>query len=157
MLRVPFVDQNANPTRGAIPNAISPGGRFLAAGLGLGLLGLLILASCLRPDPRGFGTHEQLGLPPCTFGVVAGIRCPACGMTTSWAYATHGQWSDAVRINTGGTLLAVAAAVTSLGAFVAALRGQWPLRQPSEAAIIASVAVASAMVLGEWMVRLWMG
>jgi hypothetical protein len=57
----------------------------------------------------------------------------------------------------GGTLLAVAAAVTSLGAFVAALRGQWLLRQPSEAAIIASVAVATAMVLGEWMVRLWMG
>jgi hypothetical protein len=125
--------------------------------LGLGLLGLLILASCLRPDPRGFGTHEQLGLPPCSFGIVAGIRCPACGMTTSWAYATHGQWSDALRMHAGGTLLAVAAAVTSAGAIGASVSGKWPLRRPSEAAVIALVAVATALVLGEWMVRLWMG
>jgi hypothetical protein len=129
----------------------------LAVFLGLGLLGLLILASCLQPDPRGFGTHEQLGLPPCSFGVVAGIRCPACGMTTSWAYATHGQWRDALRMHVSGTLLAVAAAIGATGAIVSAARGQWLLRQPTEVAIIALVAVAAAMVLGEWMVRLWMG
>jgi hypothetical protein len=78
-------------------------------------------------------------------------------MTTSWAYATHGQWSDALRMHAGGTLLAVAAAVTSAGAIGASVSGKWPLRRPSEAAVIALVAVATALVLGEWMVRLWMG
>ena len=78
-------------------------------------------------------------------------------MTTSWAYATHGQWSNALRMHVGGTLLAVAAALTSVGAIFTAVRGQWLLRQPSEAALIALVAVATALVLSEWMVRLWMG
>jgi hypothetical protein len=78
-------------------------------------------------------------------------------MTTSWAYATHGQWKDALRMNVGGTLPALAAAATSVGALITAVRGHWLLRQPSEAAIIALVALATAFVLGEWMARLWMG
>ena len=32
-----------------------------------GLVGLLVLARKLEPDPRGFGTHTQLGLRPCAF------------------------------------------------------------------------------------------
>ncbi len=157
MLRVPFVDQNANSARGATSNAISQRARFGAALLGLGLLATLLLASRLRPDPRGWGTHEQLGLPPCTFGVVAGIRCPACGMTTSWAYATHGQLRDALRNHVGGTLLALVAAVVSAGALVAAVSGRRPMRLPSEAVLIALVALSTALLLGEWGVRLWNG
>ena len=50
------------------------------------------LARHLRPSARGFGTHEQLGLPACTFLKLTGIPCPSCGLTTSFAYAAHWQW-----------------------------------------------------------------
>lgn len=49
----------------------------------------LALARMLRPSAEGVGTHQQLGLPPCTFLWVTGIPCPFCGMTTSWSHAAR--------------------------------------------------------------------
>jgi hypothetical protein len=37
----------------------------------------------------GFGTHEQMGLPPCLFFKLTGIPCPNCGLTTSFAHAAR--------------------------------------------------------------------
>ena len=45
--------------------------------LALGLLAPLGVAAMLRPDGRGFGTHQQLGLPPCTFRVLFGRAAQA--------------------------------------------------------------------------------
>jgi hypothetical protein len=61
--------------------------------------GLLIigLSASLRPDPRGFGTHEQLGLPPCGFRACTGIPCPTCGVTTSFAHFARGEVAPAFR------------------------------------------------------------
>lgn len=53
---------------------------------------ILIIAHRLIPSPRGFGTHEQLGLPPCIFLQLTGIPCPSCGLTTSFAHAAHLHW-----------------------------------------------------------------
>ncbi len=78
-------------------------------------------------------------------------------MTTSWAYATHGQLSDALRMHVGGTLLAMTAMAVSGGALLAAASGRWPLRQPSEAVLIAMVGVGAALLVGEWILRLWAG
>jgi hypothetical protein len=78
-------------------------------------------------------------------------------MTTSWAYAVRGRLADALRAHVGGTLLALAAATSSVSALVVAARGRWLVRQPSEVAIISLVAVAVALVLGEWIVRLSSG
>jgi hypothetical protein len=155
MLRVPFVDHIANPARGTHSDAISPRTRCLAVLVGVGLLAILVLANRLRPDPRGLGTHQQLGLPPCSLWVVTGVRCPACGMTTSWAYATRGQLRDALRTHVGGTILAFATAVCAVSALAIAARGKWPLRQPSEAVTISLIVVGAAMLVGEWVVRLW--
>ncbi|MCC7334372.1 MAG: DUF2752 domain-containing protein [Pirellulaceae bacterium] len=73
------------------------------------LLALLATARCLEPADRGVGTHQQLGLPACMTRVVWGVPCPACGMTTSWALATRGQWTLAAHANAGGFLLCLIA------------------------------------------------
>jgi hypothetical protein len=52
---------------------------------------ILVVAAWLRPDARGFGTHQQLGLPPCAFSAVTGVPCPGCGLTTSFAHMAHGH------------------------------------------------------------------
>ena len=62
------------------------GQRIALVVLALALLALLVTAGTLTPDEQGFGTHQQLGLPPCTFYLVFKRPCPACGMTTSWAW-----------------------------------------------------------------------
>ena len=58
-----------------------------------GLTGLAVvtlgIARALTPAPAGFGTHEQLGLPPCAFLHWTGFPCPSCGLTTCFAHAAH--------------------------------------------------------------------
>jgi hypothetical protein len=131
--------------------------RFFAAVVGAGLLAALLLASQLRPDPRGRGTHEQLGLPPCTFKFLVGRPCPACGMTTSWALATRGRLVDAARAHVTGTLLAGAALAVAVGAALVAARGKrlaWP---PGETTVAAAAVTLVGLVLCEWIVRLLAG
>lgn len=74
-----------------------------------GVLALLVVAASLRPSATGLGTHQQLGLPACTSVVLWNVRCPSCGMTTSWALTLRGRIFDALSANVGGTLLAIIA------------------------------------------------
>jgi hypothetical protein len=75
--------------------------------LAIGLLGLLGVSRSLVPDPRGFGTHTQLGLGPCAFAVLTGRPCPTCGMTTAFAWMSRGDLSQAWRANPVGCLVAL--------------------------------------------------
>ncbi len=121
------------------------------------MLGTLVLAGLLRPDPRGRGTHEQLGLPPCTLTIVAGIPCPACGMTTSWALVTKGRALDALATHATGTLLAVVALVVGLGAIIVAVQGKRLAWQPGETTVAGASLVLTGLVLFEWIFRLLSG
>jgi hypothetical protein len=82
--------------------------RFLSV---LGLIAstaVLVYAFRLNPDPRGYGTHEQLGLPPCGFLRDHGVPCISCGMTTAFAAMAHAQPGLALRSNPYGILLFLA-------------------------------------------------
>ncbi|QDT15838.1 DUF2752 domain-containing protein [Alienimonas californiensis] len=89
------------------PAPLSASGRAAAAILLVGLIGGFALARSLTPSEAGLGTHQQLGLPPCTVRVLCGLPCPACGMTTSFAHFTRGQWAGSLSANSGGFLLAL--------------------------------------------------
>lgn len=60
---------------------------LIASALG----GIFLLSYLLIPDARGYGTHEHLYLPPCYFKFFLHIPCPACGLTTSFAYLAKGN------------------------------------------------------------------
>jgi len=53
--------------------------------------GLLAMSFYLTPRKAGYGTHEELGFPPCSFLVHTGYPCPSCGLTTSFAAVAHGD------------------------------------------------------------------
>jgi len=101
----------------------------------LSVLGLLMLAGfglalSLTPSRTGRGTHQQLGLPPCTILSLTNTPCPACGMTTSFSHFVRGQWASAIRVNTSGFLLACGCVLFLPWSAVTAIRGRvWLLRR----------------------------
>ena len=127
--------------------------RVVWLAVALGALSVLSIARWLEPDPRGFGTHEQLGLPPCGFAQLTGLGCPSCGLTTAFAYMARGLLTPALRAHALGPLLfALTCASVPLG-IVASARA-WPisvtlrrLRAPALAVIIAGAALV------HWVVR----
>ena len=127
--------------------------RFLLTTMGLGLLGLFLLAAILKPSTSGVGTHRQLGLPPCTFLTVFKIPCPSCGMTTSWSYVVRGQFLQAWSSNAGGACLAVLAALTSGWSLLGAIRGELCPPVPRESAWGLALVVL-AVTLVDWVWRL---
>ena len=122
--------------------------------LGIFLLALLLVAAWLKPDPAGLGTHTQLGLPGCTMYTVIGIRCPGCGMTTSWAHTMNGNLSSAISANVGGVILCFLTILTFpcflwMAIHGKSLNGGWQL---SVATTVLVIAFAISIV--EWMFRL---
>jgi hypothetical protein len=131
--------------------------RLLLAAAGMGLLVLLAVAAMLKPNPLGHGTHQQLGLPPCTFLVLFGRPCPTCGMTTAWTHLVRGQWLSAIVANVGGALLGMLAIVAAPWLLASAIRGAWVGVSPNRtAAAWISTAIVLVMLI-DWAVRLLNG
>jgi len=120
--------------------------RLAVVALALGLAGVLGLARWLEPDPRGYGTHIQLGLAPCAFAQITGRPCPTCGMTTAFAWTVRGRFHRAWEANPAGSLLAptcVALIPWLLGS--AAAGRPWGCRsldRPLTLLVVASVALS---------------
>lgn len=100
--------------------AQKPSGRFnRVAGLALGAPAWAVLgvASWLKPEEKGYGTHLQLGLGECTMLHLTGYPCPMCGMTTTFTLFAHFRPLDALLNQPFGIVLfacTVAAAIIGL-------------------------------------------
>jgi hypothetical protein len=139
------------------PGPMRQSSRWGLVVLAVALSGVLGIAGWLEPDDRGFGTHEQLGLPPCAFRALVRIPCPSCGMTTSFAYAVRGRLLSAASTNPGGCLLAIGAAGMIPWCLASAAMGRTiGIRSPERAAIVTVLTVLGISLLG-WAVRLVIG
>ncbi len=125
--------------------------------LAIGLAALLGVAWALEPNPKGRGTHEQLGLPPCTFVVLFGRPCPTCGMTTSWAWLMRGEVRAALRANASGTLLGMLALVGVPWLLASAGRGRWLPGTPGPALTAVAAVALVVIALVQWGWRLLAG
>ena len=71
----------------------------------LGLAALVVLGLFVDPDPRGYGTHEKLGLRPCMPMELWNVPCPGCGVTTSVTHAASGDLLGSLRVQPFGFAL----------------------------------------------------
>lgn len=126
---------------------------FLAAGIAASLF----VVRMLEPDRHGHGTHQQLGLPPCTFVVLFGHRCPTCGGTTAWANLVRGRFVDAFSANVGGALLGLLAIAALPWLLLSAWRGHWLVGKPDSTAVAWAALAVFAVMLIEWGVRWFAG
>lgn len=97
---------------------------IVLAGTFLGLALFFALACFVTPDPRGYGTHEKLGLPPCAMMKWLHVPCPGCGVTTSVALAAHARFLDAARTQPFGLVVALAIPLTAIWALAGHFRGR---------------------------------
>ncbi len=133
---------------------VTPRERFLAAITAMALLLPLSVACLLEPDARGHGTHQQLGLPPCTLVALCGVRCPTCGMTTSWAAVVRGRLIDGLGANVGGVLLALATMGTIIGLSATAALGRRPRWFPDTNGFAWGGIAIALVTLIDWAVRI---
>lgn len=118
------------------------------------VLALLLVARSLNPDAAGYGTHQQLGLPPCSSILLWNTPCPACGMTTSWSHLTRGHLMSALQANVGGTLLGlIALAYLPIFCYYLA-RGYWSRQGWLSFSLALCLSAALLVAVGQWISRL---
>lgn len=78
-------------------------------------------------------------------------------MTTSWAHAVRGHWSQAVQSNAGGALLAVVVFAVGCWSMLSVVRGQWATSVPSDRQLAALLTLVIVVTLIDWFYRLRAG
>lgn len=85
-------------------------------------LGTTAFAIYLSADPKGHGTHQQLGLPPCPSAALMNRPCPGCGLTTSFTAIVHGQVVESFVAHPLGAILYVLFSVSAILCFYGFVR-----------------------------------
>lgn len=98
-------------------------GRVLAFGFAGVCLTVLLVGAWIRPDGRGVGTHEQLGMPPCGFIRLFGLPCPTCGFTTSFSLFAHGRLIASFLNQPAGFVCALVSALVFWGGMYVGVTG----------------------------------
>lgn len=129
---------------------------LLLAVLG-GLLAVFAIAAWLDPyesdgSPRQMATHQQLGLPPCSFVMATALPCPACGMTTSFALLIRADVGGSLRANWVGTLLAGFCLLVIPWAGLSVARGRLLLVGSLERALIGVLVTLLVLMMLRWVV-----
>jgi len=125
--------------------------------LGLSLASVVVflaLATWIRPDPRGFGTHEQLGLPACRMIEWTGFPCPGCGVTTSVALFAHGRLLESLHNQPLGFLIALAIPLYAAWALASHLMGRDLARDARVLRVRTFVIVLLALVAACWVYKI---
>jgi hypothetical protein len=118
-----------------------------------GMVLLLAAGIYLKPDPRGHGTHEQLGFARCGFYLMTGYACPTCGATTALAWMVHGHPWMALKTHPFGALTAVVAVALLGMSIVGIVTAGVPAIRLSRRSSIALALVFLALFLGSWLYK----
>ena len=117
-------------------------------------LALLVLGGLLRPDPRGWGTHEQLGFRPCLPMRKWNFPCPGCGVTTSIALVAHGSLLAALRAQPFGLVAFVTSLAGAAWGLVGHARGRDLRAELPRVVTRRSVSVLATLALLAWIYKI---
>ena len=129
-------------------NRPEPAIRLRGALVAVPCLAVLWIAHELSPRRAGYGTHENLGLPPCSFLARTGYPCPSCGLTTATTAVVHGEFRAAWFAHPMGFVIVAGLAAVGLLGLAELLGGRDFLRLLRPGAWWAVVALGS--LLGGW-------
>lgn len=122
---------------------------------------VFFIATQVQPyNPDGsamrMASHQTLGMPACNFQRLAGMPCPSCGMTTSFALLVRGDISNSLRANWVGTGLAVFCAILIPWCIASSLRGRllWVRRVDTVMGFL--IGIFTILMLGRWGVLMLM-
>ena len=111
-----------------LPVGESPAGAIvdrLASVLLVGLAAFFVVVlDAVAPDGRGHGTHEQLGMSPCSWPILYEMPCPTCGVTTAATHLVHLEPLQAIATQPFGTFLAGLGLYAAGAALLCLLRGE---------------------------------
>lgn len=138
-----------------IRRAVSLKQRLLTLLLGTGIVMVFGIAASLKPDSRGFGTHQQLGLPPCTFRSMTGVNCPHCGLTTSFSWFVRGQLWKSTRANPAGVILAIASLVILFWTIVVSFSGRYVMTDEPGRDLLVGFGIWVLLSIVIWLYRLY--
>lgn len=117
--------------------------------------GLLTAAGLyLHPDPRGRGTHEQLGIAPCGFYMMTGRPCMTCGATTAFSWMVHAHPWMAVKAQPFGAVSALAVVALLGMSLVGVVTAGVPAIRLSRRSLLALTLGFLALFLGSWLYKL---
>ena len=140
--------------RQSVETPVGTVGRASLLGMAIFLTAGFVLAFWLSPDPRGYGTHQQLGLPPCSARLFFGYPCPGCGMTTCFAHFIRGELIEAARANMAGVVLATVCVLLIPWCVWSAWNGRmWMVSDPVTVAGTLTISIGGLAVL-LWAARL---
>jgi hypothetical protein len=126
---------------------ISGTARLASAMCAGGCTAVLGVSRFLTPDPRGFGTHEQLGMLPCASMKLFNIPCPFCGMTTSFSLMAHGNF-EAAFWNQPAALMLFLGTVLAIPISAYMSASGWSLDVPTKWKVQRLWLVPAAAILG---------
>ena len=136
-------------------HALTQKERLLTGLLGVGIVIVFGIAVWLTPDPRGFGTHQQLGMPPCTFRTLLGVNCPHCGLTTSFSWFVRGQFEKSIQANPAGLIMAVLGVLILIWCAVVSLRGVFVITHEPGRVFLFGFGIWVLVSIVIWSVRLF--
>src|SRR5262245_53859132 len=102
------------------------------------------------------GTHQRMGLPPCSFYYLTGYKypCPSCGMTTSFTLLMHGDLWDSLKANYAGTALAVFCLALIPWSLVSVWRRKAVFVRSLDRAMMCVIVGFLVLTLSRWVVAL---
>ena len=148
----PLFPEPIRPVLSGCP--VGPIARCILALMCLILVSGFLTALSLEPDPRGFGTHQRLGLPPCSFRMFFGIHCPTCGMTTSFAHFVRLDLTGSFKAHRVGPFLAGFCLMMVPWSALSAVTGRtWKVETPDKA-VVYTLAVTCVLLAIAWGIQL---
>lgn len=110
----------------------------------------LATARRLHPDPRGIGTHEQLGIEPCGYRITYGRPCITCGMTTSFSHFAHGEPIQSFLASPAGSVIFVITAIAPFWLAHSFFTGRPALRFMANGRGFRIILASAAILLLSW-------